>query len=430
MILPGVPVFVKVVAVFLLILVLNRLKLTLSVCLLAGSAALGLWMGLSPWETLQSAAHSLIRGQTVSVLLIVGVILVISRLMKETGHLDRIVVSFEKLTGDERTAGSVMPALIGLLPMPGGALFSAPMVDQAMHEHRVSGEQKTAINYWFRHIWEYCWPIYPGFVLAVSLLEVESWQFIAIMAPMTLVSVLAGVYFILRPLGRQGRRDTTVFSWALVRAFVWQIMPILIVVLVIMALAGLLFGLHRIGWAVELSSPVSILMGLLVSLAWVSRVNRVNREQVQAALSLKELLPMLFLVASIMVFKGILEDSQAVGRIRDELMGYHIPVALIVMAMPFMAGLITGIAMGFVGTAFPLIIPLFSGESHLHYMSYAALGFTFGFMGTILSPIHLCFLVTKDHFHASLAGSYRYIVFPALTVMTTAAALFWLSLAL
>lgn len=430
MIVPNIPVLVKVLAVFLLILGLSRLKLTLSLCLLAGSSILGLWMGMGPWDTLQSAAGSLLRPQTVGLALVVGLILVISRLMEECGHLDRIVTSFKRLTGDERTAGSAMPALIGLLPMPGGALFSAPMVDQAMHGHCVSGEQKTAINYWFRHIWEYCWPIYPGFVLAVALLEVESWQFMAVMAPMTFISVLAGVYFILRPLGRQSRREFSAVSWASIRAFVWEIMPILIVVLVITALAGVLFGLRHMGWAVDVGSPVSILVGLLVSLGWVARVNRVRRVQVKAALSPKALLPMVFLVVSIMVFKAILEDSQAVSRIRDELMGYHVPVALIVMAMPFLAGLITGIAVGFVGTSFPLIIPLFSGQSHLHYLTYAALGFSFGFMGTMLSPIHLCFLVTKDHFHASLTGSYRYIVLPVLTVLAASVCLFWLSLAL
>jgi hypothetical protein len=110
-------------------------------------------------------------------------------------------------------------------------------------------------------------------------------------------------------------------------------------------------------------------------------------------------------------------DSQAVTQIRDELIAYHIPVTLIVIVMPFISGLITGIAIGFVGTSFPLIIPLFHTGNTFGYLTMAALAYTFGYMGMMLSPVHLCFLVTKDFFKASLLSSYRYIFKPALMVM-------------
>lgn len=80
-------------------------------------------MNLGPIKLVHSALFSLTRLQTISLFLIVGFILILSRLMKESGHLDRIVESFGKLSKDDRTASLVMPALIGLLPMPGGALF-------------------------------------------------------------------------------------------------------------------------------------------------------------------------------------------------------------------------------------------------------------------------------------------------------------------
>ncbi len=116
-------------------------------------------------------------------------ILIMSRVMKETGHMDRLVESFARLSKDARMVGSVMTALIGLLPMPGGALFSAPMVDTSLQNLSVSREQKAVFNCWFRHVWEYWWPLYPGVVLAVALLGVETWRYMVFMAPMTLFSV-------------------------------------------------------------------------------------------------------------------------------------------------------------------------------------------------------------------------------------------------
>jgi uncharacterized protein len=418
------PVIVKVLCVFGLILVLNRLKVGLGIALLIGSLILGIWMQLGPVRLLGSALGSLADPQTISLLLIVGIILIMSRLMKVTGHLDRIVTSFSALSQDPRVAGSVMPALIGLLPMPGGALFSAPMVDTALCKNEMSGEGKTAVNYWFRHIWEYWWPLYPGVVLAVALLKVEAWRFMAIMIPMTLVSVFAGVFFILRPLGKKQETGGSAFSTKDMWGFLWEIMPILIVVGVILVLGGVTGLLAMVGIQVKIPGSFSILPGLAASTLWIGFVNRMEMKKVFHEATSKTLLPMLFLVASIMVFKGVMNDSEAVIQIRNELMAYRIPILLVILIMPFLSGLITGIAIGFVGTSFPLIIPMFPTTDLFTYLSWAALAYSFGYMGMMLSPVHLCFLVTKDYFKAGLARSYQYLFLPVLAVMVSALLLF------
>jgi hypothetical protein len=419
-----IPAIIKVLFVFGLILVLNRLKVALSIALLCGSLILGLWMKLGPGRLLESTFDSLVDLQTISLILIVGIILLMSQLMKESGHLDRIVTTFSALSRDPRVAGSVMPALIGLLPMPGGALFSAPMVDTALCRNEMSGEEKTAVNYWFRHIWEYWWPLYPGVVLAVALLKVEAWRFMAIMIPMTLVSVFAGAFFILRPLGQTPGRRGGAFSSRDIRGFLWEIMPILIVVGVILALGGLTGLLKMMGIHIKIPGSVSILPGLAAATVWICFVNRIKMKKVFHAATSKGLLPMLILVASIMVFKGIMNDSEAVIQIRNELMTYGIPIIIVILLMPFLSGLITGIAIGFVGTSFPLIIPMFPTTDLFTYLSWAALAYTFGYMGMMLSPVHLCFLVTKDYFKASLARSYKYLFLPVLAVMAIALFLF------
>ena len=426
-IITSVPALVKIMCVFGLVLLLNRVRLPLSFSLLIGACVLGFWMKIGPLQLGQSMLFSITRLQTVSLLLIVGFILIISRVMKESGHLERIVETFGKLSRDDRMAGAAMPALIGLLPMPGGALFSASMVDSAFCKNHMTAEVKTAVNYWFRHIWEFWWPLYPGVVLAVALLEVDMWRFMVIMAPMTLVSVLAGAMFILRPLRNMSTHHDGRISFPEMKGFLWEIMPILVIVFVIMALAGLTNLMNLVGFSIKIPGAISILPGLMVSVIWVCIVNHISLAQLRSAILAKGNLPMLFLVASIMIFKGIMVDSQAVTQIRNELMAYGIPVALIVAVIPFISGFITGVAVGFVGISFPLIIPLFQTSNPFDYLSLAALAYTFGYMGQILSPIHLCFLVTKDYFKAGLLGSYRHIVKPSLAVMTVAVLVFLIS---
>jgi len=53
------------------------------------------------------------------------------------------------------------------------------------------------------------------------------------------------------------------------------------------------------------------------------------------------------------------------------------------------------------------------------------LAYTVGYMGMMLSPLHLCFLVSKDYYHASLLKSYRQLIPPVITVMVITIVLFF-----
>jgi integral membrane protein (TIGR00529 family) len=406
------------------VLCLNRFRLQLSLSLLIGALVLGLWMGMGPLQWVLTALSSITRFQTVSLVLIVGLILVLSRIMDGAGQMQRLVGWFAQLTRDPRTVGSVMTAMIGLLPMPGGALFSAPMVESSMSGQNVSGEQKTLLNYWFRHVWEYWWPLYPGVVLAVALLKVETWLYMMFMAPLTLISVLVGILFILKPMRKVQVNGTGGRSWFALKNFVWEMMPILVVILVIALTGAVTAALGWFGIRMKVSGAVSILPGLLAAIIWVCAVNRVPRIKIQSAFLDRTMLPMLFLVLTIMIFQGTLTESHAVLEIRDELTTYHVPFVLVIALMPLLSGLITGLAVGFVGVSFPLVIPMFGTNSFYEYMSCVALAYTFGYMGMMLSPIHLCFIVTKDFYKASFLKSYPRLLMSALTVMATVAVLF------
>ncbi|MBW2621822.1 MAG: DUF401 family protein [Deltaproteobacteria bacterium] len=402
------PTLIKVALAFGLILTASRVKVQLSLALFSGAVLLGVLMGLPFFEVPVLFVKSLVDPMVFSLLLIVTAILILSRLMSDSGQLDRIVLKFSDITHNVRTVAAVMPALIGLLPMPGGALFSAPMVDAAVSQIDLNPNQKTAINYWFRHIWECWWPLYPGVILAVSLLGVETWQFIAVQFPLTFVAVGSGFFFLLRsvPVQNPVKNDLGPAGprWA---AFIKEIQPILLVVLAIPLVA-----LFEMASGIDLPRMSSVFTGLCLCLVWVIIQNRMPLEKVRRNVLDKSLLPMLFLVLGIMGFKGILIESQAVDQIHAELVQYGIPPLLIILLMPFLSGFITGLAIGFVGAAFPLIVPLLSPYQGLEFMAYAFLAYSAGFVGMMLSPVHLCLLVTRDYYQANLMKSYGLLMKP------------------
>ena len=125
-----IPALLRVAIVFLLVLIAIRKKLSLGNAFLLGALALGVLFGESPPVIAQSVAKSLFDLKTVSLALIVSLILVLSNSMEKAGQMQRLLASFQGLVSNPRLNLTIFPALIGLLPMPGGAVFSAPMVKE------------------------------------------------------------------------------------------------------------------------------------------------------------------------------------------------------------------------------------------------------------------------------------------------------------
>jgi len=127
-------------------------------------------------------------------MIVIFLIIWLSNQMDLTGVMEELVKTIRARVSS-RAALAAMPAVIGLLPMSGGAIFSAPMVDSCDHENSLSQDLKTQINYWFRHIWEYWWPLYPGVLLAVDLAGIEIWQFVLVQLPLCFCSISIGSFY-------------------------------------------------------------------------------------------------------------------------------------------------------------------------------------------------------------------------------------------
>jgi integral membrane protein (TIGR00529 family) len=151
--------------VFILVLICIRKKLSLGNAFILGAIFLSALFGLKPLAMLKSMVASILDPKTLSIAGIVSLILILSNSMEIAGQMQRLLGSFRGLVSSPRLNLAILPALIGLLPMPGGAAFSAPMVKELGTQSKLSGAQLSFVNYWFRHIWEHWWPLYPGILL-------------------------------------------------------------------------------------------------------------------------------------------------------------------------------------------------------------------------------------------------------------------------
>ena len=66
-----------------------------------------------------------------------------------------------------------------------------------------------------------------------------------------------------------------------------------------------------------------------------------------------------------------------------------------------MLGLITGVTLAFIAVSFPLLLPLMGGADV--NMRLVMLAYASGFVGCLLSPVHLCLVLSRQYFKADLA---------------------------
>ena len=415
-----IPDFVKILMIFSLILVLSKYKVPLYVCLLSAAAAVGLWAGLTPGETTHLILLKSFSKESLWLTLIIVEIIVLSRLLSEGRQMERIVNTFKNISLGDRFTLASLPAIIGLLPMPGGALFSVPMIDSSDEKNRLSPELKTAINYWFRHIWEYWWPLYPGIILAISMLNMPPWKVIFAQFPLCLGVLISGIVFLLSRCPSDKPRVRP--SLNALKPFLFEIIPLGMVIGAMIILNAVT---QLIGWSHIWPQHLNFLMGIIPAQLWVIRTNDLPARLIKDAHLNWSTFNMAMIILGIMAFKGLLIESHIIDDIQEEFILYHIPTTLVVALLPFIAGLVTGIAIGFVGSSYPLIITLLHGQTTGNeILVYSVLAYGFGYMGMMMSPVHLCFLVTKDYFHADFFGSYKLLLKPMIFTLIWTTILF------
>jgi len=404
------PAIVRVLAVFAVVLYGMRRKLSLGSAFLLGSVLLGLLFGLKISPMARSMVHSVIYPKTLSLAVIVSLILVLSSSMERMGAMKRLLDRFQGLSSNPRVNLVVFPALIGLLPMPGGAVFSAPMVKQLGERSGLTADQLSYVNYWFRHIWEYWWPLYPGILLATTLADLNIWSFASLMGPLTLVALAVG-YLPVRGLAPPDRKEGK-RALSHLFAFLRELLPIGIVIFLGLG-TGLILSHFFPRWTIAREAGLILALILAIGQVWFS--SGAGRKDIVEVLLDRHILTMVYMVFAILVFKGMMEDTDAVSAITAELISFHVSLIFITVLLPFLVGGVVGITIAFVGSTFPILIPLVQSYGEGPYlMAYLMLALTSGFIGVLLSPLHLCLLLSNRYFGAAMGAVYGHLRLPSL----------------
>ena len=368
----------------ILIVVLLRFKVLIGPAILSGGLLIWLFESRSFEKLWVAFTETLTMQRTWDLLLCLYFVMCLEVELRKSGSLHGMVVTLRNIFSSNKVTLAFMPAFLGLLPSLGGARFSAPIVQEASEGIAVDDEQKSAINLWFRHIFEFSNPLMPGVILACGIANVSIGDLIDQVGWVTILCFVLGWIFLIVPLkitdpekATNTQHDRTIDWKSLILAFG----PIVTSFLLIVA------------FDVQAALAMGLVVVAFISLYfWFKRpisVKSVFTESLDKKL--------FFNVVCILYFIQLLTVIGTLDEIVNVFNNSALPQAVIIACLSFIFGVMTGMGQGYIAIVMPIVALMAPGNIVL-----VGIAMVYGMAGQMVTPTHLCILVTVEYFKSRL----------------------------
>ena len=382
---------------FTLVLLLVLRKVNIGIALVLGSLVLGIF-ALTPQAIFDALTAAVTARATLELVATVGMITILCLIYEESGMIKQMMESLEHLIADGRVIVALTPAVFGLLPVLGGALFSAPLVETEGNRLGFNSEQKSYDNLWFRHVLFLIYPLETALITASYLSGFTVGSILLYQIPIFFVAVAAGYLTVIRPVKPTHITVDRSRSW--VGKLVVSFSPILVALLLALGFGAPLY--------------LSVLVALILLLIVVTPTPQV----LARALRKRLIAEMIATAFGIMIFRDFMNASNAFESISPLVGNGAVPPVVLSTLFPAALGFLLGIPSG----AITLSVPLLAGMYTLTPVMVALI-YTSVYMGHNVSPMHLCFAVTCQYFKTRINRLYRLFLPAVLIVLAAAIAL-------
>ncbi len=378
------PWYIALTGSIIVILIGIYRRLNIGLTMLLGSVALGLLAGLPPLDFLLVLVNGL--WNSITVMLIISILLlgVLGYILKATGALKEIIINLQTLVADVRIIAVAMPALIGMLTVPGGAILSAPLCAEAGNTLYLPPDRQAVVNIWFRHVLYFMLPLFPSLIIASQLSGVPMSRYVLHNLPLTIIGIVFGFYYLFR--GYKSESNGFSFSGRKIWLLLKSILPLVLIMILVVA--------------VELYFPLALLSGILVALFnYLPDENKMGEllRRIKTMILPGIKIRVALVIAGIMIYKEMLTHSEVISDLTLVVLDLGIPVIVLIAVIPFLVGMLTGDNSASVAVIFPMFMPLLPQEP-LAYGAYVAFLYASSTAGHIISPAHPCFSLTKEFF--------------------------------
>ena len=388
-----------IIAMAIIILMLRR-HIPIGPCMLTGG--LFIWLMKTPelHYLTQAFTETLSLPRTYDIIFALYFVMCLEIELRTSGALAGMVHALQKIFSSNRVTLAVMPAFLGLLPSLGGARFSAPIVEEASKGLGLTNDHQSAINFWFRHIFEFSSPIIPGMIMACNIAGVAYSEFIMHLCWLTVLMFSVGWFVLIRPIKTDSIKENAGSQAADEQG--WQDLWLSLSPVVLTFVLVVFFNMNAsVGMGV-------VTAGLFLVLHFTKREVSL-KDVVVGAIDMK----MFFNVLCILYFIQILTVTQVLQEIVTAFQSSPLPVPVIIAYVSFIIGVLTGMSQGHVAIIMPIIAAMQTGSLNL-----AGVAMAFGVAGQMLTPTHMCLVVTVDYFKANFFKTLKPVLIGEVMLLT------------
>jgi len=362
---------------------------SMPVGLISGAVILGLFT-LPPAEILNQFIYTISDGSILQLALAMAAIPVIGGVMKANGQIDDLI---ENLRINRRALLAISPALMGLLPMPGGALLSSPLLDKA--GRGVDTGLVASINIWYRHLLILLYPLSPALIISAQISGLDVYQAVIWLLPILVLALILGYAFFLRHVNGDIEHSRQ-FSWTGLATPLAVVMSAPVI--------------DFVGKRVFSLGTSATLTGVLVALCLSVLLSRKRAGLWKTAAKAK---PWNFGVIIIgMLFYLHVFQQTDVGEL---ILLIPLPPLVLCVTAGFLLGFFTGRIQLPASITLPVYLAIVDPIPPVMF----ALVYTGIFFGYVLSPVHPCLVVTCEYFGISVRRLMSSLAAPTLIVFGT-----------
>jgi integral membrane protein (TIGR00529 family) len=388
-------VFAVSIALFV-VLMYRRVGLGIS---LTVAAFLMSFLSLGIPETATVLSETCMDQTTLTLVFASFFIMLLSRLYKETGLVNVLTRSLCGFIKNPKVTVSLLPAVIGLLPVAGGALMSAPMVEAEADKLGFDESKKTYINIWFRHAILPVYPVSQFLILTAALTGTSIDALIVRQALVVAVMIIVGYFVGLRKIRNIKNADSETKSnpKANLKGLAYSFLPIIVTIILTAAL--------------NVNIAISTLVGVITLLA----ITRTKVTTFQKVLKSRAVWEVTLAAFGALLLRNVTLASGASEILGSALANTNLSEIVVLSVVPVVLGFLLGSPSGAVALSIPIL-----AETVTFIPKNASLLYISAYLGYLGAPTHLCLVFTAQYFRSAITKSYKYLI-PSIIVSMTAA---------
>jgi hypothetical protein len=332
-----------------------------------------------------------------NLLTLVILVQAVTQTFKVNQYDKKVLKLVSSISGDIRYSMVVPPIIFGLLPMPAGAMLTAELTRTAGESLGARKKWIFFFNYWFRHVCEFSWPLYGALILAAGIAGIPLKNFILATLLYFTIAVIIGLVLIFVKVKPNGNKERI------------KIQPKEILLNLLSALTPVILIIVMIFLKIDLKYSLLIVLALLFLL------EKTRLSDILKTLKLSVFSDITLIVLVVLLFKGIVENTDTLNAFARFLTSHKVPQIIPVIILPMIMAFLTGITSAGIGSTAPILQGLFALNPAFPYLAYIS-----AITGVLISPFHLCFITTKEYFKVSFKEVYATITVPILLIQLVA----------